>query len=220
MAVKSSFLNMVACLGAITLVCSALLGVMHELTEEPIEAAAEAKTQNAIAAVLPEFDQLSSLIESENGSYYMAMKDGELVGLAVNSKSSGFGGTLRLMVGFYMDGRICNTSVLEHSETPGLGAKCTEPAFADQFQGFNPAEQKLSVKKDGGDVDAITASTITSRAFCVALENAYKVFQSAMDDSDDCCCDEDCDGDHDHHDHDHHDHDHHHNHNEEGHHHE
>lgn len=191
MAVKSSFLNMVACLGAITLVCSALLGVLHEVTAAPIQAAAAAKTQNAIAEVLPEFDTLGELQEAEGGSYYLASKNGEVVGVAVNAKSSGFGGTLKLMVGFYTDGRICNTSVLEHSETPGLGAKCTEPKFADQFKGFDPSVKKLSVSKDGGDVDAITASTITSRAFCVALENAVKVFQSVAQ-TPAPCCDECC----------------------------
>lgn len=183
---------MVVCLGSITLVCSALLGVMHEVTAAPIEAAAQAKTQSAIAAVLPEFDTLGDLQSSESGSYYLASKDGEVVGLAVLSRSSGFGGTLRVMVGFYPDGRIFNTSVLEHSETPGLGAKCTEPAFAEQFKGFDPSAKKLSVSKDGGDVDAITASTITSRAYCVALENAVKVYQEVA-----CtpqpCCEEGCD---------------------------
>ncbi len=164
---------MVICLGAITLVCSALLGVLHEVTAAPIAAAVQAKTQNAIAAVLPEFDELSDL---QDGTYYVARKEGEIVGIAVNSQSSGFGGALRMMVGFYPDGRICNTSVLEHSETPGLGAKCTEPAFADQFRGFNPSVSKLSVKKDGGEVGAITASTITSRAYCAALENAVNTF--------------------------------------------
>lgn len=178
MAVKSSFTNMVACLGAITLVCSALLGVFHQLTAAPIEAAAKAKTQNAISAVLPEFDTLSELQQCEAGSYYLASKDGEVVGIAVNAQSSGFGGTLRLMVGFYTDGRICNTSVLEHAETPGLGAKCTEPAFAGQFKDFDTSVKKLSVTKDGGDVDAITASTITSRAYCKALENAVNIYQT------------------------------------------
>lgn len=178
MAVKSSFVNMVTCLGAITLVCSALLGVLHEVTAEPIKAAAEAKTQSAIAAVLPEFDTLGELTQTDGGSYYLAYKDEQIVGVAVNAKSSGFGGTLSVMVGFYPDGRICNTSVLEHSETPGLGAKCTDPAFSGQFKDFDPAVKKLTVKKDGGDVDAITASTITSRAFCVALDNAVKVYQT------------------------------------------
>jgi len=81
-------------------------------------------------------------------------------------------------VGFRPDGSIYNTAVLSHSETPGLGAKCVEEGFAAQFRGFDPASKRLAVKKDGGDVDAITASTITSRAYCVALENAVATFRT------------------------------------------
>ena len=77
------------------------------------------------------------------------------------------------MVGVTPDGVVYNTSVLSHSETPGLGAKCnTDAKFMAQWEGFNPAEKILSVKKDGGDVDAITASTITSRAYTEAVKNA------------------------------------------------
>ena len=89
----------------------------------------------------------------------------------------GFGGPLSLMVGVTSDGVVYNTSVLSHTETPGLGAKCsTDAKFMDQWRGFDPSLKKLSVKKDGGDVDAITASTITSRAYTLAVENALKVF--------------------------------------------
>jgi electron transport complex protein RnfG len=68
--------------------------------------------------------------------------------------------------------------VLSQAETPGLGAKCVDASFSDQFKGFNPYEKKLSVKKDGGDVDAITASTITSRAYADGLALASKVFET------------------------------------------
>ncbi|MGB4293017.1 MAG: FMN-binding protein [Bacteroidales bacterium] len=67
--------------------------------------------------------------------------------------------------------------MLEQKETPGLGTKMTEPFFKDQFNGKNPANFKLKVKKDGGEVDAITAATITSRAFCDALERAYNTLK-------------------------------------------
>ena len=73
---------------------------------------------------------------------------------------------------------IWNTKVLSQTETPGLGAKCVEASFSDQFKGFDPAQKKLAVKKDGGDVDAITASTITSRAYAVGLATAVKVFNT------------------------------------------
>ena len=85
----------------------------------------------------------------------------------------GFGGPLVLMVGITPDGQIFNTSVLSHNETPGLGAKCVSDVhFMDQFKGFDTKSRNLSVKKDGGDVDAITASTITSRAYSLAISNA------------------------------------------------
>ena len=75
-----------------------------------------------------------------------------------------------------------NTSVLSHSETPGLGAKCTsDQKFMNQWKGFNPQVKKLSVRKDGGDVDAITASTITSRAYTQAVENALNKFKEIAD---------------------------------------
>jgi electron transport complex protein RnfG len=64
-------------------------------------------------------------------------------------------------------------SVLQHKETPGLGTKMTEEKFLVQFRGKNPGSFPLKVKKDGGQVDAITAATISSRAFCDALQRAY-----------------------------------------------
>ena len=70
--------------------------------------------------------------------------------------------------------------MLSQAETPGLGAKCTEPSFSDQFKQFNPAEKSLKVKKDGGDVDAITASTITSRAYASGLAVAVNVFNTIV----------------------------------------
>jgi len=173
MATKSTFGNMVICLGIITLVCGSLLAGAYVLTKEPIEAAAAAKKNAAIAAVLPEF---TSIKETSDGNIVAYKSDTVVVGYVINSSSVGFGGPIRMMVGFRSDGSIYGVSVLEHSETPGLGAKCTEEGFISQFKGFRPSAMKLSVKKDGGDVDAITASTITSRAFCAALAEAQKKF--------------------------------------------
>ncbi|MGN0189060.1 MAG: RnfABCDGE type electron transport complex subunit G [Candidatus Cryptobacteroides sp.] len=182
MAVKSSFKNMVICLSVICLVCSALLAAVYALTAEPVKAAAEAKLNKAISQVAPEFDSAPVEATVEVGGkackYYTVTKGGELAGYAIEASSSGFGGEIRVMVGMTPDGVIYNTSVLSHSETPGLGAKCTEPAFASQFKGFDPSVKSLSVKKDKGDVDAITASTITSRAYCAALVNAVSAYKA------------------------------------------
>ena len=176
MAVKSNLVNMAVVLGATCLLCSAVLGGAYALTKAPIEAAAAEKTNRAIGEVLPHFTSADFVAD---GNYYKATEGDEVVGYAILSTVVGFGGNLSLMVGITPDGVVYNTSVLSHSETPGLGAKCsTDRKFMDQWRGFNPAVKKLSVKKDGGDVDAITASTITSRAYTLAVENALKTFES------------------------------------------
>ena len=176
MAAKSNLTNMVLVLGLTCLLCSAVLGGAYALTKEPIDAAAVAKTNKAIGAVLPAFDETSYEsveVDGKTFKYYKAVKGGETVGYAVESTVVGFGGPLSLMVGVTPDGVVYNTSVLSHAETPGLGAKCnTDAKFMAQWKGFNPEEKILSVKKDGGDVDAITASTITSRAYTEAVKNA------------------------------------------------
>ena len=176
MAAKSNLTNMVLVLGLVCLACSAVLGGAYVITKAPIEAAAAAKTQAAVAQVLPHFETL----DYNADNHYYTAKDGEaVVGYAIESTVVGFGGPLSLMVGVTVDGVVYNTSVLSHSETPGLGAKCsTDAKFMDQWRGFDPAVKKLSVKKDGGDVDAITASTITSRAYTLAVENALKTFDT------------------------------------------
>ena len=184
MAVQSSFKNMTLCLFAVCIVSSALLAAVYAVTKEPIDAAARAKTTNAIAQVVPEFEgePVSCTIEvgGKEYSYYVVSKDGVPVGYAINTSSVGYGGPVALMVGMTADRVVYNTTVLSQSETPGLGAKCTEPEFADQFRNFNPSEKKLSVKKDGGDIDAITATTIPSRAYVMALEAAVTVYDAII----------------------------------------
>ena len=184
MAVKSSFKNMTICLFAICLVCSALLAGVYALTAEPIAAAAAAKNEAAIKQVLPDAavtieEERTVEMDGVTYTYNLAYDEpGNTVGCAINVSSLGFGGPISVKVGFDANGVIWDTKVLSQSETPGLGAKCVEPAFSDQFKGFDPAQKKLSVKKDGGDVDAITASTITSRAYTDGLALAVKVFQA------------------------------------------
>ena len=184
MAVKSSFINMTVCLLAICLVCSGLLAAVYALTAEPIAAAAAAKNEAAIKEVLPETavkieEERTVEIEGASYAYNLAYDElGNVVGCAINVAPVGFGGPIAIKVGFDVNGVIWNTKVLSQAETPGLGAKCVEPAFSDQFKGFDASAKKLAVKKDGGDVDAITASTITSRAYADGLALAVKVFDA------------------------------------------
>ena len=178
MAAASSLKNMTLCLTLVCLICAAVVGVAYAVTKEPIDAAAQAKTTASIARVLPEFSSVpqegSVRVGGADYKYYKV--DG--AGYAIISATSGFGGLLTLMVGVAEDGTVHNTTVLSHSETPGLGAKCTsDERFISQFQGFDPAVKTLAVKKDGGDLDAITASTITSRAYALAVSNAVEVYR-------------------------------------------
>ena len=184
MAVKSSFKNMVICLFAICVVCSSLLAGVYALTKAPIDAAAKAKNEAAIMEVLPTSAvtiEEERTVDFEGASYAYNLaydEQGNTVGCAINVAPVGFGGPISIKVGFDVNGVIWNTKVLSQAETPGLGAKCVEPSFSEQFKGFDPAAKKLAVKKDGGDVDAITASTITSRAYADGLALAVKVFQA------------------------------------------
>ena len=177
MAAASTLKNMTLCLTLVCLICAAVVGVAYAVTKEPIDAAAQAKTTASIARVLPDFSAApqegSIRVGQTDYKYYKV--DG--AGYAIISSTSGFGGLLTLMVGVAEDGTVHNTTVLSHGETPGLGAKCTtDERFLSQFRGFDPAAKTLAVRKDGGDLDAITASTITSRASALAVANAVDVF--------------------------------------------
>jgi electron transport complex protein RnfG len=182
---KSSFLNMVLTLFIVTAVAAFALATVYNATKEPIEKAKQKKKQEAIEKVLPEFDKLDKVVEimPDEGKdpllFYKAYKADEWVGTAVETYSDkGFSGRVLIMVGFKLDGTIVNTAVLEHKETPGLGDKMdvAKSDFPLQFKDKNPAEWSLSVTKDGGNVDAITAATISSRAFCDATKRAYETF--------------------------------------------
>ncbi len=145
------------------------------------------KQEAAIKAVLPDFDSLKTIkVPDADGDdslqFNIALKNGKTVGIAVNTYTEkGFAGRIDVMVGLLPDGIIYNTSILNMKETPGLGTKLDSKKsdFPLQFKGKNPADFKLKVKKDGGDVDAITAATISSRAFCDALQRAYDTFIKA-----------------------------------------
>lgn len=184
--VESNFRNMTATLLVITLVASAALGLVYQSTKEPIAFAQQAKINNAIKAVLPEFDNqpgneaYSVTVDGGELTFYPVTKNGQPVGTAVKTFSNnGYGGLIELMVGFLPDGTINKIAVISHKETPGLGDKMdpNKSNFSLQFEGKNPETFKLKVKKDGGDVDAITASTITSRAFCEGVALAYNAFK-------------------------------------------
>ena len=181
---KSTLFNMVAVLFTITLITSAGVGVVNRITEEPIARAKAAAVVEALNKVLPPFETTvtdSLTIDGLPITVYTATDAaGDVAGYAVQTATkNGFSGMIRMVVGFDATGRVLNVNVLEQNETPGLGTKMADegnPLFAS-FEGRNPGEMKLAVKKDGGDVDALTAATISSRAYVDAMARAYAAYK-------------------------------------------
>ena len=186
---KSTLLNMTAVLFGITLAASAGVGVVNMITEEPIAAAKEEATKAALTEVLPAFDATEAeelTIDEMSITVYTATKEGAVSGYAVQSMTKqGFGGVVRLMVGFTPEGEVVNVNVLEQTETPGLGTKMADEGnvLLASVKGQKLEEKKLvngklAVKKDGGDVDALTAATISSRAYVDAINRAWMAYKS------------------------------------------
>lgn len=180
---KSSLTNMVLVLLGICVVCSAAVGLVYNVTKEPIAKSQANKEMAALAAVLPEFDNSPVAEDIAGQMVYKALMGEELVGVAVKSTSpNGFNGNVVLMVGFLPDGTINNIEVVEQAETPGLGTLMTEEGnvLLASFRGRKAAEMNMTVKQDGGEVDALTAATISSRAYAHAVSLAYASFKVVM----------------------------------------
>ncbi|MEG2613883.1 MAG: RnfABCDGE type electron transport complex subunit G [Alistipes sp.] len=187
---KSTLINMVTVLFTITLLASAGVGVVNMITLEPIAQAKEAAVVEALNKVLPAFENSTSeeltIDELPIVVYTATAADGSVVGYAVQSATkNGFGGMIKMMVGFSPAGEVLNVNVLEQAETPGLGTKmCDEgnplllSVKGKNLETMQLVEGKLAVRKDGGDVDALTAATISSRAYCDAMNRAWMGYTS------------------------------------------
>ena len=183
----STFLSMTLTLFVTTLVAGVSLGFINDITKGPKEKAKLERKINALRSVLPEFNNnpveqvelLKSELAKDSVEIYPAFLDEIQVGTAiVGSSEKGFSGLIKLMVGFNTDGSINSIAVLEQKETPGLGTKIKDEKFIRQFKGKHPSTFNLKVKKDQGDVDALTGATITTRAFGEATQMAYDIFEA------------------------------------------
>jgi len=183
---------MVVVLSGIALFAAFTLTSVYSLTRDSIESSKNSKQQEAIQAVLPEHDHFDSIpIEMNNGVettrvYKAYDKNNALVGAAVESSSNnGYKGHIDIIVGFNRVGVIVNYVVLDQHETLGLGSRMVDWFKTDianrSIIGKNASTAHLNVKVDGGEVDAITAATISSRAFLFAIRNAYFEFKLNMD---------------------------------------
>ena len=156
---KSTLLNMTAVLFGITLVASAGVGAVNMITAEPIAQAEQAAKTAALNGVLPAFDETAAET------------------LTIDE--------MPITVGFTPDGEVINVNVLKQAETPGLGTKMADAdnVLLRSVKGQKLEEKKLvngklAVAKDGGDVDALTAATISSRAYVDAINRAWMAYKS------------------------------------------
>ena len=185
---------MVFTLFAVTLIASSALGVVFEFTKKAIEISNLKKQAKAIEAVLPSFEKLGDSYkvmpsdEKDSLEFFPAYNaNNELVGTAVKTYTNkGFSGHIEIMTGFTPDGTITGYQVLQHQETPGLGSKMNEwfrntNNDKQNVIGKNPGKDNFTVSKDGGNIDAITAATISSRAFLDAVQRAYNTYVHKTD---------------------------------------
>ncbi len=152
----------------ISAVAAACLGAVSEITKEPIDQQAKKTLNESMKAVMPEASSFEEL-EVEKEGTITAVYQADNGGFVLTTEPSGFGGAVKTMVGIDAEGVITGLRVTGHAETPGLGAKATDPSFYEQFGGKSGT---VTVTKDGGEIVPITSATITSRAVCSGAQEA------------------------------------------------
>ena len=178
---KSSVTNMALVLTAISVIAGGALAVVNEITKEPIAEINQKNLNDGIKKVILGTTEGELTVQEPwqaNETTFIYATD---KGTAVQASVNGFGGELKVLVGFDDEGTIKGYTILQTAETPGLGAKADtwfQEGGKGCIVGKNPATANLTVSKDGGEVDAITASTITSRAFLRAVQAAYSAYKS------------------------------------------
>ena len=177
---------MIAALLAVAVLSAAALGYVYQITKEPIARAKDQKTLDAIREVVGTFDNNpfaeKTTIATPDGKseleLYPARENGIVTSVAIKTFSdNGFGGRIELIIGMLMDGTVTGYKFIEQKETPGLGTKIAESKFADQFIGLNSYHDQFKLKKDGGEIDAVTGATISSRAVIDAVEKAVSTYK-------------------------------------------
>lgn len=165
----------------ITGVMAVALAGVNAITEGKIAAATAEKTQKAIAAVLPDGAQGKEIPFTDETGLVSTVYQAD-AGYAVQVTPSGFDGEITMMVGVDSEGKVLGISIISHTETAGLGAVAAAnnakgEAFRSQFQGLGG---NLAVNKDGGEVDALTGATITSRAIVEGVDAAVACVENLV----------------------------------------
>jgi len=193
----NKYVKMIIALSLIALISGILLGGLNELTKETIEnnvlkfkkIPAAAHIFEIVSGKLSPEERVTveenllsnkrsfELEENKKVTFFVVQKEGQPYAATIESFGKGFGGDLGVMTGFHLQtGEIVGIGITTLSETPGLGSRVTEMEFSKQFSSLGK-DSKIMVKKDGGEIDAITGATISSRAVCAAIANAQAVWE-------------------------------------------
>lgn len=172
----------------ITGIAGFLLGGAYEITKEPIAKQVAADKQEAMKEILPtadKFDIADVKIEGNEKikEVNIGMAGAEIAGYAIKVSPKGYAGPIDIMVGVSTDGKVTGIKILSHTETPGLGANAPKPEFSGQFKD-KPIENKLEVVKVApskeNQIQAITGSTITSKAVTLGVNDAVDFYNSSL----------------------------------------
>lgn len=185
--ISSNFINMALALLITCSISAFAVGYVHKITAQPIKKARYQKELAGIASVVNEFNnnpyEEKMIITTPDKKHKLQLfpirKDGIVNSYAIKTYSkAGFSGRINLIVGFYIDGAIKDFVITDHKETPGLGSKINDAKFKKQFNGFNPRKRIFKVRQDGGEIDAVTGATISSRAVVGAIQRAVDAFNN------------------------------------------
>ena len=184
--ISNSLSAMIFSLVGVSVFSGLMLGFVYEQTKAPIQAAQNHMELEAITDIIgSDYDnnpfEDKTYIYDDNGNkleFYPARKDGQIKAFAIKTFSNkAFGGKLELIAGFGINGKILGYKVVNSQETPGLGTKVSEADFAEQFRGLRPQSPAFNVRQDGGEIDAVTSATISSRAVIDAIRKAYNAYR-------------------------------------------
>lgn len=159
----------------ITTIVAGLLGLVNYVTADTIAEQIAQKAENAMRQVL-EADSYEPLDVPEESAVTAAYRAGDR-GYVVRVAPNGFGGAIDMMVGVDKAGAVTGVAIVSQSETASLGANCTREDFRAQFTGKTGT---LSVSKDGGEIEALTGATVTSRAVTEGVNTALEFVQEVL----------------------------------------
>lgn len=162
-------------LGVVTLVAGLILGLTNAVTAPRIAAIRAAEQEAQLKAALGGADRLERrTLTDDQGAFQVVsgFRASELVGRDYLVEVTGYGGPIKAIVSVDVEGKVIKATVLEQSETPGLGAKVAAEAFLAQYSGKRLDDKGLELKKLGGDIDAVTGATISSKAVLSAVREA------------------------------------------------